>query len=41
MKDIVQFSYGGDGMDGAKVEKQKLLLVKHSELEEMYKFDNQ
>lgn len=41
MKDIVQFSYGGDGMDGAKVEKQKLLLIgkTHEELTEMYKFE--
>ena len=40
MKDIVQFSYGGDGMDGAKVEKQKLIIIgkTFSELEEMYKF---
>ena len=40
MKDIVQFSYGGDGMDGAKVEKQRLLIIgkTYSELEEMFCF---
>ena len=41
LNEIVQFIYGGDGMDGAKVEKQKLLFIgkTFSEIESMFRFN--
>ena len=41
LNEIVQFIYGGDGMDGAKVERQRLLFMgkTFAEIESMFRFN--
>ena len=41
LNEIVQFIYGGDGMDGAKVEKQKLLFIgkTFAQIEDSFRFN--